>query len=224
MEPLSDPQFESMTITLRHNAREVAEAAFAATAATVHINPAGWRCEAVHPGARPGSFDFICPATTDVSVKAAWDLTYALRSLPDIVDAQPSFATYLDELAEEDSPGTASPAPGQLSESRDCQSTDLDYDWSPKLVRAPEAWQVPPRQTTGKSMGEGIIVGHPDAGYIDQDPKVRQAVRKRQAFVLAYPKCPASRAIGALVNKLSPGGALVRQKEGFFKRMVRLFA
>jgi flagellar biosynthesis protein FlhG len=63
-----------------------------------------------------------------------------------------------------------------------------------------------------------------DAGYIDEDPKVRQAVRRRQAFVLAYPKCPASRAIGALVNKLSPGGALVRQKEGFFKRMVRLFA
>ncbi len=63
-----------------------------------------------------------------------------------------------------------------------------------------------------------------DAGYIDEDPKVRQAVRRRQAFVLAYPKCPASRAIAALVNKLSPGGALVRQKEGFFRRMVKLFA
>jgi len=63
-----------------------------------------------------------------------------------------------------------------------------------------------------------------DAGYIGEDPKVRQSVRRRQAFVLAYPKCPASRAIGALVNKLSPGGALVRQKEGFFRRMVRLFA
>jgi flagellar biosynthesis protein FlhG len=63
-----------------------------------------------------------------------------------------------------------------------------------------------------------------DAGYVDEDPKVRQAVRRRQAFVLAYPKCPASRAIAALVNKLSPGGALVRQKEGFFRRMVRLFA
>ena len=63
-----------------------------------------------------------------------------------------------------------------------------------------------------------------DAGYIDEDPRVRQAVRRRQAFVLAYPKCPASRAIGALVNKLSPGGALVRQKEGFFRRMARLFA
>jgi flagellar biosynthesis protein FlhG len=63
-----------------------------------------------------------------------------------------------------------------------------------------------------------------DAGYVDEDPKVRLSVRRRQAFVLAYPKCPASRAISALVNKLSPGGALVRQREGFFKRMVRLFA
>ena len=63
-----------------------------------------------------------------------------------------------------------------------------------------------------------------DAGYVDEDPKVRQSVMRRQAFVLAYPKCPASRAIAALVNKLSPGGALVRQKEGFFRRMARLFA
>jgi len=63
-----------------------------------------------------------------------------------------------------------------------------------------------------------------DGGFISEDPKVRQAVRRRQAFVLAFPKCPASRSIDALVNKLSPGGALVRQKEGFFRRMVRLFA
>ncbi|MCP4375987.1 MAG: MinD/ParA family protein [bacterium] len=63
-----------------------------------------------------------------------------------------------------------------------------------------------------------------DAGYVSEDIRVRQSVRRRQAFVLAYPKCPASRDIAALVNKLSPGGALVRQKEGFFKRMVRLFA
>ncbi len=63
-----------------------------------------------------------------------------------------------------------------------------------------------------------------DAGYVSEDLRVRQSVRRRQAFVLAYPKCPASRDIAALVNKLSPGGALVRQKEGFFKRMVRLFA
>jgi flagellar biosynthesis protein FlhG len=63
-----------------------------------------------------------------------------------------------------------------------------------------------------------------DAGYVNEDPRVRQSVRRRQAFVLAYPKCPASRDIAALVNKLSPGGALVRQKEGFFRRMVRLFA
>jgi len=63
-----------------------------------------------------------------------------------------------------------------------------------------------------------------DAGYMSEDPKVRQAVRRRQAFVLAFPRCPASRSIAALVNKLSPGGTLVRQKEGFFRRMVRLFA
>ena len=63
-----------------------------------------------------------------------------------------------------------------------------------------------------------------DAGYISEDPKVRQAVRRREPFVLSFPRCPASRCMDALVNRLSPGGILVGHKEGFFRRMARLFA
>jgi flagellar biosynthesis protein FlhG len=58
-----------------------------------------------------------------------------------------------------------------------------------------------------------------DAGYILTDPKVPEAVKRRQPFVLAYPRCPASRCLAALATKLRSGKALVGGKEGFFRRV-----
>ena len=64
-----------------------------------------------------------------------------------------------------------------------------------------------------------------DAGYVLADPKVSEAVRKREPVVLAYPKCSASRCLAALATKLSAGGALVGKKEeGFFSRVANWFA
>lgn len=62
-----------------------------------------------------------------------------------------------------------------------------------------------------------------DAGYVLADPKVREAVRQREPFVLAGPKAPASRCIAALAAKLSAGGALVERKEGFFQKVANWF-
>lgn len=58
-----------------------------------------------------------------------------------------------------------------------------------------------------------------DAGYVLSDPKVREAIRLRQPFVLAYPKCPAARCLSALAMRLSSGASLTERKEGFFKRV-----
>ncbi len=63
-----------------------------------------------------------------------------------------------------------------------------------------------------------------DAGYILTDPKVKEAVRKREPFVLAYPRCPASRCMAALATKLRSGGSLVERRESFFKRVANWFA
>ncbi len=63
-----------------------------------------------------------------------------------------------------------------------------------------------------------------DGGYVLTDQRVRDAVRRRQPFVLAYPRCPASRCLAALANKLGPGGALVKGEVGFFRRLTRWFA
>ena len=63
-----------------------------------------------------------------------------------------------------------------------------------------------------------------DGGYILADPKVGEAVRRREPLVLAYPRCPASRCMAALATKLCAGGALVRRKEGFLRRVAAWFA
>lgn len=63
-----------------------------------------------------------------------------------------------------------------------------------------------------------------DAGYVVTDSKVNQAVRNREPFVLAWPRCPASRCLAALASKLCTGGALVRRKDSFFRRVANWFA
>lgn len=62
-----------------------------------------------------------------------------------------------------------------------------------------------------------------DAGYMLTDSKVVSAVRKRQPFVLAYPRCQASRCLAALANKICRGGGLLVKKESFFRRVANWF-
>lgn len=62
-----------------------------------------------------------------------------------------------------------------------------------------------------------------DAGYVPFDPRVREAVRRREPFVLAFPRCPASQALAALANRIVAGSELVGQKDGFFRRVANWF-
>jgi flagellar biosynthesis protein FlhG len=63
-----------------------------------------------------------------------------------------------------------------------------------------------------------------DAGYVLADPKVKEAVRRREPVVLAFPKSPASRCLAALANRLVEGNDLSGQKTGFFKRVANWFS
>ncbi len=63
-----------------------------------------------------------------------------------------------------------------------------------------------------------------DAGYVLTDAKVALAVRKRQPFVLAYPRCQASRCLAALATKLCRGGGLLVRDESFFRRVANWFS
>ncbi|GAG06888.1 unnamed protein product, partial [marine sediment metagenome] len=63
-----------------------------------------------------------------------------------------------------------------------------------------------------------------EAGYVLSDPKVREAVRGREPFVVAYPRCPASRCMAALATKLSAAENLGSGGESFFRRVANWLA
>jgi flagellar biosynthesis protein FlhG len=75
-------------------------------------------------------------------------------------------------------------------------------------------------EVAGQFLGVTVL----DGGHVLIDPKVREAVRKRQPLVLGYPRCPASRCIAAMANRLSRGKWYGRKQEGFFRRVANWFA
>ena len=62
-----------------------------------------------------------------------------------------------------------------------------------------------------------------DAGYVVYDPKVPEAVKLRQPFVLAFPNSHASRCLASLASRLCVGGALIQARKGFFRSVASWF-
>lgn len=63
-----------------------------------------------------------------------------------------------------------------------------------------------------------------DAGYVLEDPRLREAVRRREPVSLAFPRSPSSRCLASLAAKLRSGPALGGQGEGFFRRVANWFS
>ena len=68
-------------------------------------------------------------------------------------------------------------------------------------------------------LGRAVLQG----GYVLADPKVGEAVRLREAFVLAFPRCTASRCLAAVANRLASSGGGLTRKDGFFRRVANWF-
>ena len=62
-----------------------------------------------------------------------------------------------------------------------------------------------------------------DAGYVLRDDHLVQAVRQRQAVVLAQPRCHASHCFLALAGKLARARQAATVEEGFFRKVVNWF-
>ena len=72
---------------------------------------------------------------------------------------------------------------------------------------------------SGQFLGRTVY----EAGHVVADPKVPRAVRRRMPFVLAYPRCPASRCLTALAVKLRPRQVAGRDDRpaGLLRRVLR---
>jgi hypothetical protein len=172
----TDPIFRLITVVVADDAGDDAqtvaeESLRQALPAISRSDSSGWTVRPVSTYT-PRELDLIPPDGETLSVAEAWELTHALRKLPAIDDAEPSFEHFQDDA---DSVRSAQPPTDALERgiaeaSLEAARPDNEPAWSPRLIKAHEAWQVPPRPPqngfpAGKSRGEGIRIGHPDSGY-----------------------------------------------------------
>lgn len=175
---LTHPIFDAITLTLTPatpNPGRVARRRLATALSRALQRPVlGWQVRRV-PGSAQLEYDLIPPAEQSLAVNQAWDVTYALRNLPNVQRAEPAFIVVQDAIPEI-APGTELPAGVTAAQSPPIFESCLDdqapsaldpneIEWSPRLVDAPCAWQLEP-PPKGKRKGEGIRVGHPDSGYL----------------------------------------------------------
>jgi serine protease len=129
----------------------------------------GWRVAAF--GDARDSFE-VRRRRSPFSPAEAWQATYALRAVPDVLYAEPVFAASLMNREDWGGPGDGRglelgqpELPIQLPCFED-QALDAsaDPEWSLKAARVLQAWQ---RFFTpgGAPPGSGIVIGHPDTGY-----------------------------------------------------------
>lgn len=186
-EPITEPVFEAFNLELVPGpeggdpvalAREVLRRAMLEE---LDREPEGWRVEPVHES-RPEAFDLLPPEEGALAPEDAWQVTYALHRQPGVADAEPSFTVLQDNVEEAsgESP-EASPEAGEAEAANavlaavapppaaGCQApasvNENEFDWSPRLIAAPQAWALTP-PTGGSSRGRGIRIGHPDSGFI----------------------------------------------------------
>lgn len=178
--PLTQPEFEGLTIQISPGSEPATTSTRAREALADSLQAVlgqlddGWTVKAVSPS-RPGMFDLLPSEIGALTVRQAWDLTYALLEQPSVIDAEPSFEILPDvgdqaagEVTEEEVAALANLAPVAAGEppifSKD------DPEWCPKLILAKDAWEVEPHPggdglPAGKRKGEDIRVGHPDSGF-----------------------------------------------------------
>jgi thermitase len=167
---LAEPSFDALTIEVDPQAAgepaTIAAEALAAAIAGVATAPQAseWRVVPVHPST-PRSFDMLPPADHEIGVKEGFDLKYALEQQSGVDYAAVLFDTNLDNLPEE--PEAALPEDAFASSSigwfDELSSVEQDPEWSLKMIEAQAAWTLSP---DGQSQGQGVLVGHPDSGYI----------------------------------------------------------
>jgi thermitase len=108
-------------------------------------------------------FDVIPPGPIEPA--RAWELTRKLQADPCVKDADPTFeAVYAEQDAATNEQPGGGPYLEQAAETAELGALrEDDYDWSARFVQAHEAWQLPDSLAT---RGEGIVIGHPDSGYL----------------------------------------------------------
>lgn len=121
---------------------------------------AGW--EVVPSRIDPRQFDVV-PRGAVMTVPEAWDRAREMAADRDVEWAEPIMRT--PNLASEGTGGGANLTAAAVSRGGGSEEAATNPNWHIDACRIRTAWDIAPKQD-GKSRGEGVIVGHPDTGYL----------------------------------------------------------
>jgi subtilisin family serine protease len=164
--PLGDPKFEGFAVRVAPN---VPNPLARASEVVQSVLGSEWRVEPLseelRAAAPANSFDVLPAGAPALASGAAWQASYEIAASADIAYAEPIFET-----------DVAGDAATPASEVLDLQmfgatANSDDFSWSLCLIDVPQAWKRTP-PTGGAQFGEGILVGHPDTGYVDHEELV----------------------------------------------------
>ncbi|MCB9434480.1 MAG: caspase family protein [Ardenticatenaceae bacterium] len=159
----TQPTFDALTIEIEKAAVDQMKAAAVQSLervlAAANFDPTGWTVKPVHPN-DPNSFDLIPPKGHTISIKQAFDLKYALEAQEGVAAATALFETNLDNLPEGSVVAKSADFRGAIinTDIADLTASEQNPMWAHEMMNSAEAWQL--------ADGSGIIVGHPDSGYI----------------------------------------------------------
>lgn len=146
-EPEPETRFEGVVF------RRKADATESPAAIVARVLGPGWRCGPFSPST-PNDYEAV--PLRAVTLGEGWEATHRLAADAQVERAEPRIETHAPDEPEARARGAifgrpVDPATG-------------DHKWSPKLVRAFDAWALEP-PLGGERFGDGVIVGHPDTGY-----------------------------------------------------------
>jgi serine protease len=120
----------------------------------------------------------LTSSTQQLSVGEAWDLSYRLRELPEVMHAEPLFEAavsgrpdWYQEITPEMLASEQIEAAINLGSKLFGSGSDFPHlkesdppEWSLELMKVPSAWQrfFP---DGNKQPGQGVVIGHPDTGF-----------------------------------------------------------
>ncbi|MCY4596000.1 MAG: S8/S53 family peptidase [Bryobacterales bacterium] len=110
----------------------------------------------------PKEFDAVYTGASPVSFAEAWEIAHGFEAEPDVVYAEPSFTFPVPgetDAADDDTRRRASAWGG-----RHKRGTERSA-WALEQCNIPAAWTLV--KDSGKNPGEGVLIGHPDSGFIE---------------------------------------------------------
>jgi thermitase len=104
-------------------------------------------------------------STGKLSPAEAWDCSYILRALPGVLYVEPLVNRSVVQI---EGPTSLWSRSADLAESN-------NSDWSLKQTHIFAAWDLFQQRFPNKVPGDGVVIGHPDTGYLEH-PEIRDNI------------------------------------------------